>query len=420
MLPLQPFGQEAENLSGECFHQWLHDQCLFLPQTFEEHHSGDHETWTHSSGTTARLDYIAVDQALRQDGVRSSIASVDLTLHQADHLSVQATIPIQCKSVKHNRQLLQPAQQNLEPPTMWWDSDVHTHAAILQKWMQASQPPRTKASCRKHHLQESTWLMIQAKRFHWNRLRQLRRALRQGILRELFQTWKYKRVHDNVASFRPWLRLTDQAIALHGWQYQRLCAVVTSAIRRDDHCFYDALAAEQGGVAADEGLTGLWRKIKHLLPKGIAKKKANIRCTGPQPDDLTAHYSQLEAGREIAYEDLLQQCAQRQSDAQADLLLQLQLSDLPTRVEVEQICKLAKRRKAPGLDGVQAEHLQALMSAHSDVFFHLLFKMWTVSAEPLQFKGGYICSIAKKHGALTHGIRHEGNYAPRCSWKTPS
>lgn len=30
----------------------------------------------------------------------------------------------------------------------------------------------------------------------------------------------------------------------------------------------------------------------------------------------------------------------------------------------------------------------------------LLFKMWTASGEPLQFKGGFICSIAKKHGAL--------------------
>ena len=31
----------------------------------------------------------------------------------------------------------------------------------------------------------------------------------------------------------------------------------------------------------------------------------------------------------------------------------------------------------------------------------LLFKMWTASAEPPQFKGGFICSIAKKHGART-------------------
>lgn len=396
-----PFGQEDENLPGECFHQWLHDQSLFLPQTFEAHHHGDHDTWTHSSGATARLDYIAVDQVLRQEGISSRIASVDLTLHHADHCSVQAAIPIQCRIAKHDQKAPPTVAQVHAPPCIAWHNDVHTHAAALQQWMQASQPLRAKAYCRKHHLQESTWTMIQAKRFHWNRLRQLRRTLRHGILRELFQSWKNKQVHDTVASLRPWLCLTDRAIALHSWQYQRLCSTVTAAVRLDDQQFYAALADEQGAVAADEGLSGLWRKIKHLLPKSIAKKKANIRCTGPQIDDLTDHYSQLEAGREIAYEDLLQQCAQRQLAAQDDLPLRIQLADLPTRVEVEQICKLAKRRKAPGLDGVQAEHLQALMSAHSEVFFSLLFKMWTVSAEPVQFKGGYICSIAKKHGALT-------------------
>ena len=142
-------------------------------------------------------------------------------------------------------------------------------------------------------------------------------------------------------------------------------------------------------------------RSKHLLPKGVARRKANIRCVGPQVEDLTAHYSQLEAGQEIEYADLLSQCAHRQCEAQTELPLQIKLTDLPTRVEIEQVCKLAKRRKAPGLDGVQAEHLQELMIHHSDVFFQMLFKIWTTSAEPLQFKGGYICSIAKKQGSLT-------------------
>ena len=187
------FGQETENLSGECFHQWLHDQSLFLPQTFEHHHQGEHDTWTHSTGTTARIDYIAVDQALRQDGIRTSIAPVDLTLHQADHCSVQARIPIQCKIARHDRPKLPTMLQPDAPPHLRWDSDVHTHAAALQKWMQASQPPRDKARCRKHHLQESTWTMIKAKRFHWNRLRQLKRTLRQSILHELFKPGNARR-----------------------------------------------------------------------------------------------------------------------------------------------------------------------------------------------------------------------------------
>ena len=197
------------------------------------------------------------------------------------------------------------------------------------------------------------------------------------------------------------MRVLHQALALHSSQHRRLCLQVAAAVRHDDVQFYQTLAQEQSDVAADEGINGLWRKIRHLLPKGVAKKRANIRCRGPQVDDLTNHYSQLEAGQEIAYTALLKQCAQQQHAAQADLPLMVSLHEIPTRVEVEQVCKLAKKGKAPGLDGIQAEQLQQMMVWHSDIFYHLLFKIWLVSAEPIQFKGGYICSIAKKHGAST-------------------
>ena len=90
-------GEEPENLAGECFHQWLHDQNLFLPQTFDAYHRGDHTTWTHSSGATARLDFVALDQNLRQDGIQTCISNVDLTLHHEDHRSIQVAIPIQCR-----------------------------------------------------------------------------------------------------------------------------------------------------------------------------------------------------------------------------------------------------------------------------------------------------------------------------------
>ena len=66
--------------------------------------------------------------------------------------------------------------------------------------------------------------------------------------------------------------------------------MVTLAVKRDDKAFYADLAAEQGDIAADEGLTGVWRRIKHLLPKGVARRKANLRCVGPQVDHLTDHY----------------------------------------------------------------------------------------------------------------------------------
>ena len=115
-------------------------------------------------------------------------------------------------------------------------------------------------------------------------------------------------------------------------------------------------------MAADEGLNGLWRKVRHILPKNVAKHRSNLRCRGPQVDELIEHYANLEAGSTTTYEDLLARCIQRQHEAQHDLPLTLSLNDLPTRVEIEQICRLAKRGRAPGLDRVSAEHLQHMMT----------------------------------------------------------
>eukprot|EP00435_Cladocopium_sp_Y103_P058241 s483_g20.t1 len=398
-----PFGAEEENLAGEYFHQWLHDRSLFVPQTFSEHHAGDHVTWTHSSGQGARLDFIAIDQSLRHPDVRTGIANVDLTLRKPDHNSVQIDIPIVCRSVsrKSSPSTSSTSSPLSEPPSIPWACDVHTHAAQLQSWLRSTLPPKQRAKPRKTHLQDSTWQLIRCKRFHWNRLRHLRRLLRTATLRELFQAWRLSPRPSDPDVSLPWFRLIDRSIALHQWQHSRLCAQVALQVREDDRLFYEALAAQQGAVAADEGLTGLWSQIRHLLPKGIKRRKHNIRCTGPSVDELTAHYSRLEAGLEVPYSDLLLQCHDRQQRALDELPLSVSLRDLPTRVELEQVCKLAKRGRAPGLDQVPAEHLQYMMAHHSDVFFQLFFKVWLLSAEPVQWKGGFICSIAKKHGAMT-------------------
>ena len=331
-------GAEEENIAGECFHQWLFDMNLLLPQTFDQYNQGDHTTWTHSSGSAARLDYIAIDQHLRHPAMRTGIANVDLSTQREDHRALQLELPIRCQlsklPLKHRRPDNGPCSSSTTFPSSTWAQDVHSHAAAIQQWMQSVQPAKPSAVKRKMHLQETTWTLIQAKRFHWNRIRSLRRTWRQGILRELFQAWRWGKVSDDVCCLQPWMRVLHQALALHLGQHHRLCLQVATAVRHDDVQFYKTLAEEQSDIAADEGITGLWRRIRHLLPKGMAKKRANIRCRGPQVEDLTDHYSKLEAGQEISYPALLAQCAKQQKEAQVDLPLAVSLHDIPTRVEV--------------------------------------------------------------------------------------
>ena len=399
-----PFGAEPENIAGECFHAWLHEHSLFVPQTDDAFHHGCHTTWQHSSGGEARLDYIAIDQALRNSAIKTCLADVDLTIQKPDHMPIVIDLPITCnlrapRSADAAHKKLDPV--GLEPPSVPWHVNVHSHAGRLQHWLQQHQPAQNGQYRRKRHLQDSTWTLIARKKWHWRRCRHLRQTYRRAMLRELFTAWRYGTSPDDVRCYRPWLRVCDQALALHGWQYSRLCSQVLHAVRQDDRHYYEQIACHQDAVAADEGLSGLWRHIKHILPKGIAKRKSNLRCFGPQVDELCQHYCNLEAGYPVPYTELLDQCAARQRAAQDELPLTLRLSDIPTRTEIESLCKLAKRGRAPGLDGVQAEVLQQCMVANSEVFFAMLFKIWTLAAEPLSFKGGSICSIAKKTGVTS-------------------
>ena len=133
-------GQDHENIAGECFHQWLHDQSLFLPQMFAEYHHGDHDTWTHSSGTTARLDYIAVDQSLRHD----KIPALQMLISPFIMLIIAVLKPASRFGAKSQslKDRTLPLPQLHVCLTISWACDVHSHAANIQKWMQTSQPQR--------------------------------------------------------------------------------------------------------------------------------------------------------------------------------------------------------------------------------------------------------------------------------------
>ena len=200
------FGADTENLAGECFHQWLHNHALFLPQTFEVHHDGDHATWQHSSGATARLDYIAVDRVLYHPAIRTQIANVDLSLHHPDHCSVQLDLHLSRKlQIPHHRsEPTEDASGDAPPiPQISWKCDVHSHAAALQDWMTRAGPSKPRAVRRKKHLHDDTWALIRTKRYHWNRMRTLKRLGRQSILREIFSVWSR--------------RVSAIALAILGW-----------------------------------------------------------------------------------------------------------------------------------------------------------------------------------------------------------
>ena len=204
------FQPQTENAAGEAFHQWLADEDLVVPQTFEQIHTGPGHTWTHASGATARLDYVAISQCLTdQCAVRTQIADLDLSISKQDHNAVQLEVDIEFSAP------LQRAQTDI-PHLPWnfdWDTDVHTHAAYLQNFVQCHyRQERPRLRPHRAHMTDSTWQLVLAKKYHWRRQRDLRRTLKIGQLRAVFSAWA-RRVPSHDCA--PWLRVTHQALALH-------------------------------------------------------------------------------------------------------------------------------------------------------------------------------------------------------------
>ena len=390
-----PHQADDENLKGSYLHSWLLQHELFLPQSFDECHAGPGVTWTHPKGSSARLDFIAVPSNLAHGQVRSWVNdAIDITLNRADHACVCADLTIACHVADRRPRGERLYSTPISPTSFRWNTDVHTHAASLQIWLQHHDKPRH--PWRKQHLSDGTKQMILAKRFHWKRLSDVRRHFFRALLRHMFDAWRGR--PSCSSDLRPWLSQCERLLAWHRWAYDDLSTRVVTAVRDDDRAFYEQLAASAGD-AAEQGPNSLWNAIRHVLPRWRNKRKANLRCVGPSLQDQFSHYDALEAGHSIDYEDLLATCHASQQATLPEIPVAIDLRDLPSRRDIETLGCQMHLNKASGIDAVSMHSLHHAC-VHSSSWMHqLFFKMWILGIEPLQGKGGLLHAIAKKEAS---------------------
>ena len=204
------------------------------------------------------------------------------------------------------------------------------------------------------------------------------------------------------------MALHDKAVAIHARQFELLSGQVRQGVRQDDKIYYENLATQTALVAADEGMPGLWKAIKRLLPKSRSKAKLSVRCCGPDPVDIKNHFNALEAGGQIDYRNLVERCFAHQKALCDEAPLLVPLEHIPTRIDMEQLVLRQKSNRAPGLDGVTSETLKQSSKTDSLPFFQLFLKSWLLGAEPIQFKGGMIHCIAKKQGIVNDAAKMRG------------
>eukprot|EP00438_Fugacium_kawagutii_P025006 Skav230588 [mRNA] locus=scaffold3317:113267:119014:+ [translate_table: standard] len=422
---------DKETRTGHIFHRWLRTHSLFLPATYDSMHRGQAATYTTPNGLSeARIDFVALPNRPDITDICSYIdRNIDLTINREDHAAIccEFTMPHNTRSSQqpvgltplwdtHNLATVLTAPNGHATlhdmfSGIAWDVDVHSHAEQLASdaahALSLMSPP-TPRVWRKRHLQDETKELVTQKKHSFRCVKWAKHIKKVTLQKQHLVIWhiisRNRRKRDKSdaiplapidAACRSWVRQWNQYQAVLQHQYKSLCTRTRQAILDDDRAFFAELAEQASRTYTNEGLTGLWMKIKYALPRQKTKRK---QVPHDIDDELQCHFAQLEAGTIQKKDQFLNECLQRQMKQQENLPHErwLHLSELPRLFEIEAICLKQKPRRAPGLDKIPAEICKFGSCALAPHLQRLMMKTMLSASEPSQYKGGLLRTIYKK------------------------
>ena len=418
-----------ENQAGAVFHEWLLEHELFLPSTFEEHHKGnEHSTFVSPDGHhSTRIDYVALPRSVSFVQLQTWVCeTIDIAMHRTDHLPLMCTFSWQSQQSRHQRlsgkarinipdfisKIQHPHVMNLFYEGLsspCWQMDPHQSAASLaqQTWHTVKYiTDKCPQWRRKHHLLDTTWQMIEQKKQAFRQLRTLRRTGQFTILHAVYLGWRsivrtppsaVVRTNGETplsamcTQLPEWLRLHDHAVAQTAARYRQLSVQVLAAVRQEDVRYYTQLASDAGRTFLQEGLTGLWKKLKAILPKHRARRVQQSHYLG---EGLQRHFEHLEAGSSTSPEALFEDCLNRNDldISHRPHLSILDLAELPTLVEIEDLCLRQRPGKSPGPDGVPSDICRNAAVAIAPTLHNLFLKSFLSGYETGEFQRWQLAS----------------------------
>jgi hypothetical protein len=178
-------------------------------------------------------------------------------------------------------------------------------------------------------------------------------------------------------------------------------------VQTEDSKYYQYLADQTANTYSVEGLTGIWKHFRAILPKNKNKRNATKYDLG---NSLLQHFQELEAGTTHDLHQLQMLCIQRNNkEIQAKPpVQQLALQELPTLVEVEDNCLKQRPHKAPGPDGVPSSLCRSGSAAIAPQLHAMICKSFIMGIEPFLHKGGHLCALFKHKGARDDAAAYRG------------
>ncbi|CAL1158649.1 unnamed protein product [Cladocopium goreaui] len=233
-----------------------------------------------------------------------------------------------------------------------WNLDPHQSADHLARnAYHALQQitPKIHRWRRKHHVDESTWALVEEKKMLCRQFKALRKARSNTILQVMFSAWRSQTQdvpHHLYTAPATWMKMIDHAIATTTTQMQTAAKRASEAIRKADTQYYLSLAEHAGHAYTHEGLTAVWKQIKAVLPRNKLKQ---TQARHEMSDSLLHHFAELEAGTISNQAKSRQSCIDRNNKdlAAGPPSRQLMLEDLPTLVEIEDLYAASPPKRSP-------------------------------------------------------------------------
>eukprot|EP00435_Cladocopium_sp_Y103_P069281 s65_g33.t1 len=404
---------EEDTEKSAYFLEFVHQQSLWLPATFEAHQSGPGGTWLHNSGKWLRNDFIGIPTRWMCEKVQASVnENIDLSTVKEDHavamLEVKAAGTPLPHPHRHTRATVKRSESDLVPETgNWllqpfnvdWQTDVHTHADIIQSHVLSCIPHRKKLrKPLKSTMSESTWALVKEKRFWRNQMWDCNQAQKTLWMRTCFESWKENCVQDHnfCRDISALNRQHDLLIATAYNQFRTLGLQVVKAMRHDDACFFDSLSRQAGELVAPHQAREFWQVMRRSIPKIRQRRQSDhpMRLEHLE-DEWHPYFQELEVGSFVTPDELVAQCHEYQVNRVCDNTTWT-LRDFPSRAQIVSAFRDAQPYKSTGLDPLRAGLLHRFPVQMAKICFELFLKVFAWQSEPIQGKGGILAVILKK------------------------
>ena len=412
---------EAENSKSEFFRTFLCQQGLWLPATFSQHQQGPGGTWKHPNGNWLRGDYIGLPVQWAFDECIAFVdPELDVSTIKEDHRAVVVRFagpsPVRLHKIRHATTRMPDLAVKAIDPSIFGSvikpdffTDVHTHASNLERQLMTLTEPATRGlrdakQPRKASMSADTWQLVLEKKTWRKHYWQTLDLQRLTTLRFCFQAFQNHNIWQHQGEdIRCLVKHQDQLIAQAMRRLQVLGTMVVKAIRYDDAQFFKRLAREAGEYTQPHQAKQLWNVVRRSLPK---HQQRRMQAPPEQLESLEEqwhpYFQHLEAGSAVSVDELLQGCHDFQTE-HGSIQSRLQVSELPTLQQLEDMFRRTSPGKSTGLDPIAAGLFHAFPAEAARLFFDLILKIFVWQAEPLSYKGGIMAVIPKRLGASEAG-----------------